>query len=253
MWRLRCSDSGRDSASPMVRALSKDLFSLNNHVGRHTWEFDASAGTAAEKEAVECARATFAKYRHTQQHSADELLRMQYDAMREARGRLITVTPPPTSSYDAPSLDAREAVPRAVVDRAMRAGIDFYQGLQDTDGHWASDYGGPMFLVPGLVISLYVVGELETTLDEHARFEMRRYLRNHQNEDGGFGLHIEGHSTMFGTVLSYVAMRLLGVDETGLDPTSGETHGSSRAAARRTSRAGASFTCASWARTSGRV
>jgi cycloartenol synthase len=224
MWRLRCSDSGRDSASPMVRALSKDLFSLNNHVGRHTWEFDASAGTAAEKEAVERARATFAKYRHTQQHSADELLRMQYDAMREARGRLITVTPPPTSSYDAPSLDAREAVPRAVVDRAMRAGIDFYQGLQDTDGHWASDYGGPMFLVPGLVISLYVVGELETTLDEHARFEMRRYLRNHQNEDGGFGLHIEGHSTMFGTVLSYVAMRLLGVDETGLDPTSGETH-----------------------------
>jgi cycloartenol synthase len=159
----------------MVRALSKDLFSLNNHVGRHTWEFDASAGTAAEKEAVERARATFAKYRHTQQHSADELLRMQYDAMREARGRLITVTPPPTSSYDAPSLDAREAVPRAVVDRAMRAGIDFYQGLQDEDGHWASDYGGPMFLVPGLVISLYVVGELETTLDEHARFEMRRY------------------------------------------------------------------------------
>ena len=31
-----------------------------------------------------------------------------------------------------------------------------------------------------------------------------------QNEDGGWGLHIEGPSTMFGTVLSYVALRLLG-------------------------------------------
>ena len=104
-----------------------------------------------------------------------------------------------------------------------RASIDDTEGLQDEDGHWASDYGGPMFLVPGLVISLYVAGELETTLDARARFEMRRYLRVHQNEDGGYGLHIEGHSTMFGTVLSYVAMRLLGVDASGRDPESGET------------------------------
>lgn len=31
-----------------------------------------------------------------------------------------------------------------------------------------------------------------------------------QNEDGGWGLHIEGHSTMFGSVLTYVSLRLLG-------------------------------------------
>ena len=31
-----------------------------------------------------------------------------------------------------------------------------------------------------------------------------------QNADGGFGLHIEGQSTMFGTALSYVTLRLLG-------------------------------------------
>lgn len=31
-----------------------------------------------------------------------------------------------------------------------------------------------------------------------------------QNEDGGWGLHIEGPSTMFGTALSYVTLRLLG-------------------------------------------
>lgn len=31
-----------------------------------------------------------------------------------------------------------------------------------------------------------------------------------QNRDGGWGLHIEGPSTMFGSVLSYVTLRLLG-------------------------------------------
>jgi len=33
---------------------------------------------------------------------------------------------------------------------------------------------------------------------------------NLQNRDGGWGLHIEGPSTMFGTVLNYVTLRLLG-------------------------------------------
>lgn len=36
-----------------------------------------------------------------------------------------------------------------------------------------------------------------------------------QNEDGGWGLHIEGSSTMFGSALNYVALRLLGEDANG--------------------------------------
>ncbi|CAI0553334.1 unnamed protein product [Linum tenue] len=35
-------------------------------------------------------------------------------------------------------------------------------------------------------------------------------LMRMQNEDGGWGLHIEGHSTMFGSALSYICLRLLG-------------------------------------------
>lgn len=31
-----------------------------------------------------------------------------------------------------------------------------------------------------------------------------------QNTDGGWGIHIEGQSTMFGSVLNYVMLRLLG-------------------------------------------
>lgn len=32
-----------------------------------------------------------------------------------------------------------------------------------------------------------------------------------QNEDGGWGLHIEGHSTMFCTALNYICLRMLGI------------------------------------------
>ena len=89
----------------------------------------------------------------------------------------------------------------ANVTAAIRDGVDFYQQLQQADGHWPGDYGGPMFLMPGLVIALYVTGALEEVLSPQHQIEMLRYLRNHQNRDGGYGLHIEGQSTMFGTAL----------------------------------------------------
>ncbi|KAI7731496.1 hypothetical protein M8C21_006297, partial [Ambrosia artemisiifolia] len=60
------------------------------------------------------------------------------------------------------------------------------------------------------VIGLHVMGANDAVLSiEHVR-EIRRYLYNHQNGDGGWGLHIEGHSTMFCTALNYVSLRLLG-------------------------------------------
>ncbi|KAI4381212.1 hypothetical protein MLD38_007308 [Melastoma candidum] len=45
-----------------------------------------------------------------------------------------------------------------------------------------------------------------------ATFTITRYdhLFNFLNEDVGWGLHIEGHSTMIGTVLNYVCMCILG-------------------------------------------
>lgn len=74
---------------------------------------------------------------------------------------------------------------------------------QDEDGHWGGDYGGPMFLLPGLVIACYISNVLDQVFPEPSKKELFRYLHAHQNEDGGWGLHIEGHSTMFGTVLTY--------------------------------------------------
>jgi hypothetical protein len=45
--------------------------------------------------------------------------------------------------------------PETARDAAAK-GLGFYQMLQCEDGHWAGDYGGPMFLMPGLVICMYV-------------------------------------------------------------------------------------------------
>lgn len=92
---------------------------------------------------------------------------------------------------------------------ASEKGLAFYQMLQCEDGHWAGDYGGPMFLMPGLICVLYLTNAY---FPQHRKDAMKAYLYNHQQLDGGWGTHIECASTMFGTVLSYVSLRLLGED-----------------------------------------
>ena len=93
---------------------------------------------------------------------------------------------------------------------ALKA-AEFYMRLQCEDGHWGGDYGGPMFLMPGLIIVAYVTRTMDELLQAPHRRAMVCYLRNHQQADGGWGTHIESPSTMFGTTLSYVSLRLLGV------------------------------------------
>ncbi|TDL23680.1 terpene synthase [Rickenella mellea] len=92
---------------------------------------------------------------------------------------------------------------------AARNGYTFYKHLQAPTGHWPGDYDGPMFLLPGLVIGSYVSG-MDFAHEE--RLEMIRYLLNRaHHDDGGWGIHVEGPSTVFGTALNYCVMRLLGV------------------------------------------
>jgi len=37
------------------------------------------------------------------------------------------------------------------VKEACRNAIDFWAKIQTDDGHWANDYGGPEFLLPGML------------------------------------------------------------------------------------------------------
>ncbi|GKV20479.1 hypothetical protein SLEP1_g30602 [Rubroshorea leprosula] len=188
MWRLKIAEGG----NPWLRT-------LNNHVGRQVWEFDPELGSPDEKMEIEKARLDFSNNRFEKKHSADLLMRIQF-----ARENPVAEVLPQVKVKDA------EDITEEMVTRTLRRAINFYSSIQAHDGHWPGDYGGPMFLMPGLVITLYVTGALNAVLSEEHIKEICRYLYNHQNRDGGWRLHIEGHSTMFGSVLSYVTLRLLG-------------------------------------------
>lgn len=104
---------------------------------------------------------------------------------------------------------AKNADDQNVLD-ALIHGIHYFSHLQSDDGHWPGDYGGPLFLLPGLLIASYIS---ETPFPKAHREMMKLYLFNHQNPDAGWGMHIEGESTMFGTVMQYISLRILGVDK----------------------------------------
>ncbi|KAM3507803.1 hypothetical protein MY11210_007006 [Beauveria gryllotalpidicola] len=93
---------------------------------------------------------------------------------------------------------------------AAKNGINFFEKLQLPSGHWGCEYGGPMFLLPTVVCAWYAT---KTPIPEAYAMEIKNYLaaRAHP-EDGGWGLHIEGESTVFGTSLNYTVLRLIGVD-----------------------------------------
>ncbi|EPY51818.1 lanosterol synthase Erg7 [Schizosaccharomyces cryophilus OY26] len=87
-------------------------------------------------------------------------------------------------------------------------GYEFFRRLQLNDGHWASPYEGPMFLLPGVIFAFYIT---QTPFPKGWPEEITQYLVNHANDDGGWGIHTEGVSTVFGTSLNYTVLRILGM------------------------------------------
>ena len=150
-----------------------------------------------EREVVKKLQAEYTANKYENHHSSDELLRLQCLAGRKEPVELSRAALPESGP-----------IPRERVTNSLRGGVDFYRYLQQEDGHWPGDYGGPMFLMPGLVITCYVTGCIDQVLSPQHKQEMIRYLSNHQNRDGGYGLHIEGESTMFGTCLRWGSIAL---------------------------------------------
>ncbi|XP_075664223.1 beta-amyrin synthase-like isoform X1 [Castanea sativa] len=189
MWRLKIGEGSNDPY----------LLSTNNFAGRQTWVFDPEAGTPEERAEVEEARQNFYKNRRQVRASSDLLWRMQF-----LREKNFKQTIPPIKIEDGEEITDEKAT------NALRRAVHFFAALQSSDGHWPAENAGPMFFIPPIVICFYITGHLNTIFPAEYRKEILRYIYNHQNEDGGWGLHLEDHSIMFSTVLNYICMRILG-------------------------------------------
>ncbi|ESW24999.1 hypothetical protein PHAVU_004G178500 [Phaseolus vulgaris] len=187
MWKLKIGEGG------------KGVISVNNNVGRQHWVFDPNAGSVEEREEVERLRHQFTLNRFSIKQSADLFLRMQLRKENECG-----VIPAAVKVRDG------ENVTTEAVITTIRRAVSFYSSIQGSDGHWPAESAGPLFFLQPLVMALYITGSLDAVLGPEHKKEIIRYLYNHQNEDGGWGFHIEGHSTMFGSALSYIALRILG-------------------------------------------
>ncbi|KAA8528201.1 hypothetical protein F0562_035548 [Nyssa sinensis] len=183
MWRLKFAD---------------------NNGGRQAWEFDPDYGTPEELAEVERARQSFTQNRFQYKCSSDFLLRLQ---LLNENGFRQTI-PPVRIRYN-------EDVTYTAVTATLKRGIRFYSAMQASDGYWPAENAVPLYFLPQLVMCLYITKKLDSKFPPRHRTEILRYICNHQNKDGGWGLHIEGNSTMFSTSLNYICMRLLGEEPDG--------------------------------------
>uniref|UniRef100_A0A803KQK8 Terpene cyclase/mutase family member n=1 Tax=Chenopodium quinoa TaxID=63459 RepID=A0A803KQK8_CHEQI len=74
-----------------------------------------------------------------------------------------------------------EEITYETASTTIKRAASYLIALQAEDGHWPAQASFPQFYLPPL------------------------------NEDGGWGFHCEGHSTMFCTALNYICLRILGV------------------------------------------
>ncbi|PGH15493.1 hypothetical protein AJ80_05510 [Polytolypa hystricis UAMH7299] len=76
-------------------------------------------------------------------------------------------------------------------------------------GCWAADLSCILFVTPMLIFSWYITG---ADIDEAHAIELVNYLFDCQDpEDGGWPTYMRQKTTLMGTILIYVALRLMGV------------------------------------------
>lgn len=100
---------------------------------------------------------TFPNIDAPMQNSNDKPMQMQYagemEAPRRSHDEADQVTPDEALRGVRSAMRAESHVtqrwPLTCVAAWSKQGWRYYQKMQTPDGHWAGDYGGPMFLMPG--------------------------------------------------------------------------------------------------------
>ncbi|XP_065878399.1 beta-amyrin synthase-like [Euphorbia lathyris] len=190
MWKLEVATGNED---PL-------LFSTNNFLGRQVWDFHPNLGTADQLQQIQTARDNYTRNRFQVKASSDVFKNLQL--IKENQIDLFSIA--------AVRLEENEEITDNKLETALRKALRYSCAIQASDGHWPSEFSGELFLTPPLIICLYITKMLDTVLSDEHRKEMLRYIYNHQNEDGGWGFHVESHSTMLCTTLNYISLRLLG-------------------------------------------
>lgn len=177
MWKLRLSESSRKEEEEWVR-------SGNEHIGRQFWEFDPhDVGSEQERAQVEQARKLFTINRFKTKHTSDLFIRLQvltfiwhgaYSVYTffSSSVRLYTIyicrlinlqferekgllnIKKKGGYYNKVKIEIKEEeISEEVVESTLKRALRSYSTLQADDGFWPGDYGGPLFLLPGLVIN----------------------------------------------------------------------------------------------------
>ncbi|KAM7519437.1 hypothetical protein LguiB_018399 [Lonicera macranthoides] len=182
MWKLKVGKG----EGPWLR-------SINNFVGRQIWEFEEDEGSPEEREMVEKAREFY--------HQNRFLL------IKEKR---IDLTSTPIVR-----VGSSEEISDEKVEMVLRKAVRFTSSIQAHDGHWPSECAGPLFYTPLLIMVLNLSGAMDSVISSEHKKEIIRHIYNHQNKDGGWGFHIEGHSIMLSTAFNYITLRILGEGSAG--------------------------------------
>ncbi|KAH1208533.1 Beta-amyrin synthase [Glycine max] len=194
MWRLKIGDGGKNPY----------IFSTNNFLGRETWEFDPETSTIEERTQVKAACENFYKNRFKTRACGDRLWRFQFLREKNFRQTITSV-----------KIQDDEEITNEKTTNTLKRAIHYLSALQTSNGYWPAQFSGPLFPTALFVMCMYITGHLDSIFPEEYRKEILRYIYFHQNEDGGWGLNIDGHSTMFSTTLNYICMRILGEGPNG--------------------------------------
>jgi len=104
-------------------------------VGRQIWSLEKSTTSSSSLSHEQNEEVVFSANRNP--NASDKLMRNQLIS------RWKGIRPDITSK------------PKTAKEAAYK-GMQFFQMVQSDDGHWGGDYGGPMFLMPGLICTLYI-------------------------------------------------------------------------------------------------